>query len=170
MMETEEPKQPATSTVLTTTKEDEEDLPPNRFSLELEFLQALASPAYLHFLATTKSETGDRLLLQEPEFIAFLRYLRTTWSQPEYARFINYPNCLYFLELLIEKPSVAKEWTLPGFKIFAHQQQFYAWQYRHSQLYGRGTNEPPPPPAAAANAGEGAAEAEGEGTAKTEAS
>ena len=148
-METEEEsKQPtATSTPAATAMETEqEDLPPNRFSLELEFLQALASPAYLHFLATTKSETGDCLLLQEPEFIAFLRYLRTTWSQPEYARFINYPNCLYFLELLIEKPSVAKEWTLPGFKIFAHQQQFYAWQYRHAQLYGRGTNQPPPPP------------------------
>lgn len=161
-METEDSKQP---TPATPAKEQEEDLPPNRFSLELEFLNALASPAYLHFLATTKSETGDCLLLQEPEFIAFLRYLRTTWSQPEYARFINYPNCLYFLELLIEKPSVAKEWTLPGFKIFAHQQQFYAWQYRHAQLYGRGTNEPPPPPEAAQ-----ATNGEGEGAVKTEVS
>lgn len=70
------------------------DLPPNRFELELEFVQALASPAYLHFLATTKSETGDCLLLQEPEFMAFLRYLQSTWSRPEYSRFINYPNCL----------------------------------------------------------------------------
>lgn len=166
-METEDSKQPTT---VTPAKKPEEDLPPNRFSLELEFLNALASPAYLHFLATTKSETGDCLLLQEPEFIAFLRYLRTTWSQPEYARFINYPNCLYFLELLIEKPSVAKEWTLPGFKIFAHQQQFYAWQYRHAHLYGRGTNEPPPPPEAAApETAQGAAvDGEGEGAVKAE--
>ena len=106
---------------------NEEDLPPNRFSLELEFLQALASPNYLHFLATTKSDTGDCLLLQEPEFMAFLKYLQSTWTKPEYARFISYPHCLYFLDLLIEKPSVAKEWTIPGFKNFSHQQQFLTW-------------------------------------------
>lgn len=149
-----------------------EELPPNRFELELEFVQALASPAYLHFLATTKSETGDCLLLQEPEFMDFLLYLRSTWSKPEYSRFINYPNCLvrlamrkllcilrastlssntlcplsymllskstmyyasyirntqYFLELLIDKPSVVKEWTLPAFRNFCHQQQFLSW-------------------------------------------
>ena len=104
-----------------------EELPPNRFSLELEFLQALASPAYLHFLATSKSETGDCLLLQEPEFMDFLKYLQTTWTQPAYARFIFYPHCLYFLELLIDKPSAVKEWTIPEFRNFVHQQQFLTW-------------------------------------------
>lgn len=165
-METEDTQQPNDTSI----PPHEEDLPTNRFSLELEFLQALASPAYLHFLATTKSDTGDYLLLQEPEFLAFLRYLRTTWSQPEYARFINYPNCLYFLELLIERPSVAaKEWTLPGFKIFAHQQQFYSWQFRHAKLYGRGTNQPPPPPADG-GVPEGTSQVDSDAAVKTEAS
>jgi hypothetical protein len=36
-----------------------ETLPENRFELELEFVQSLASPAYLHFLATSKTEEGD---------------------------------------------------------------------------------------------------------------
>jgi mediator of RNA polymerase II transcription subunit 31 len=122
-------------------------LPENRFELELEFVQALASPAYLHFLATTKTEEGDRLLLQEPAFQAYLEYLFATWTRPEYSRFLSYPHALYFLELLIEKPDViAKEWTLPQFRNFCHQQQFLAWQHRHANLYGRGTASPSPPP------------------------
>jgi mediator of RNA polymerase II transcription subunit 31 len=121
----------------------EEELPANRFELELEFVQALASPAYLHFLATTKSEAGDGLLLQEPEFMAFLRYLQATWRQAAYSRFLNFPHSLYFLELLIDKPAVVKEWTLPQFRNFCHQQQFLAWQHRHEELYGSGTHVPP---------------------------
>lgn len=114
-------------------------LPDNRFELELEFVQALASPAYLHFLATSKTEEGDRLLLQEPAFQAYLQYLFQTWTKPEYSRFLSYPHALYFLELLIEKPSIiVKEWTLPQFRNFCHQQQFLAWQHRHATLYGRG--------------------------------
>ena len=75
---------------------DDEALPSNRFSLELEFVQALASPNYLHFLAATKSETGDCLLLQEPEFQDFLKYLKATWTQPEYGTFhpSHQRNCM----------------------------------------------------------------------------
>jgi mediator of RNA polymerase II transcription subunit 31 len=133
-----------------------EALPANRFELELEFVQALASPAYLHFLATTKS--GDGLLLQDAEFRAFLRYLSKTWRQPAYSRFLNFPHALYFLELLIGNGSnsnnasdnsshaaVVKEWTIPQFRNFCHQQQFLAWQHRHAELYGVGTLAPSAP-------------------------
>ncbi|KAL7580349.1 hypothetical protein ACA910_004378 [Epithemia clementina (nom. ined.)] len=114
-------------------------LPPNRFELELEFVQSLASPAYWHFLATSKTEEGDRLLLQDPAFLSFLKYLYATWSQPAYSAYLSYPHALYFLELVLEQPSVlAKEWTLPDFRNFCHQQQFLAWQHRHAQLYGTG--------------------------------
>jgi SOH1 len=122
---------------------DDDDLPKNRFELELEFVQALASPAYIHFLATTRSEseTGNgELLLQDPALQAFLRYLYDTWSRPEYVRFLQYPHALYFLELLLENPTAAKEWTLPAYRNFAHQQQFYAWQHRHSTYYGVGSS------------------------------
>jgi len=118
------------------------DLPANRFELELEFVQALASPAYLHFLATSRDDSDGSLLLQDPSFQAYVKYLFETWSQPEYARFLSFPHCLYFLELLIEKPAVLKEWTLPAFRNFCHQQQFLSWQHRHSVLYGRGSASP----------------------------
>ena len=106
-----------------------EELPSNRFELELEFVQSLASPAYLHFLATSENLS---------ELIPFLRYLRSTWSQPDYARFLQYPHCFYFLDLLIDQPKVLKEWTLAEFRNFCHQQQFLAWQHRHAKCYGVG--------------------------------
>ena len=116
-----------------------EPLPSNRFELELEFVQSLASPAYLHFLATSKTEEGDRLLFQDPQFLAYLKYLFSVWSQPAYSRYLSYPHALYFLELLLEQPAVlAKEWTLPEFRNFCHQQQFLSWQHRHATLYGTG--------------------------------
>lgn len=54
--------------------------PRQRFQLELEFVQSLASPHYLNFLAQS-------LYLDDPAFIAFLEYLKY-WKQPEYARFV----------------------------------------------------------------------------------
>lgn len=114
-------------------------LPENRFELELEFVQALASPAYLHFLATSRAEEDGKLFLQDSSFQQYLRYLFDTWSRPEYARFLSYPHALYFLELLIEKPTVLKEWSLPAFRNFCHRQQFLSWQHRHESLYGKGT-------------------------------
>jgi mediator of RNA polymerase II transcription subunit 31 len=135
----EAPAVGATATSTNVTPAPVEDLPANRFELELEFVQALASPAYLHFLATSRSEDGTLSLLQDPNLTAFFIYLRDTWSRPEYSRFIQYPHALYFLDLLIEKPTVLKEWTLPAFRNFCHQQQFLAWQHRHSVCYGVGS-------------------------------
>jgi hypothetical protein len=55
--------------------------PSARFSAELEFVQCLASPEYLNFLAQAR-------LLEDPAFMNFLQYL-TYWKQPQYARFIT---------------------------------------------------------------------------------
>ena len=121
-----------------------EPLPDNRFELELEFVQALASPAYIHFLATSRTETGEGgVILQDPAFVDFLIYLRDTWTRPEYSRFLSYPHALYFLNLLIEKPAALKEWTLPNYRNFCHQQQFLSWQHRHATCYGRGRTVAP---------------------------
>lgn len=130
----------AAGTTTTQTQQQPADaaLPENRFELELEFLQALASPAYLHFLATSRSEDGSGPLLSDPHLQQFLRYLRDTYSQPDYARFLQYPHALYFINVLLEQPAVLKEWTLPAFRNFCHQQQFLAWQHRHSVCYGVG--------------------------------
>jgi mediator of RNA polymerase II transcription subunit 31 len=145
-------------------------LPEKRFELELEFVQALASPAYLHFLATSRVDNDDAagqqggggggggLLLQDLAFQNYLNYLYRTWSRPEYSRYLSYPHCLYFLQLLLidvdrsstcsssgsssskASSAILKEWTVPVFRNFCHQQQFMSWQHRHEVLYGKGGN------------------------------
>lgn len=147
-MDIEESTAPSTSEPPTEATKDpanaeSSELPKNRFELELEFVQALASPAYLHFLATSRTESSDGgVILQDPAFIEFLVYLRDTWTRPEYSRFLSYPHALYFLDLLIETPAALKEWTLPAYRNFCHQQQFLAWQHRHAMCYGLGTPAP----------------------------
>ena len=66
----------------------------DRFTVELEFVQSLANPRYVHFLAS-------KGVLRDDRFIAYLRYLRY-WERPEYAKFILYPNCLRFRRLLLD--------------------------------------------------------------------
>lgn len=114
-------------------------LPQNRFELELEFVQSLASPAYLHYLATNPS-SDDHNWLDDPEFLEFLRYLLKTWSRPEYNQYLVYPQALYFLEWMLNHRR--EEWAQVAFRNFAHQQQFMSWQHRASRLYGRGSHKP----------------------------
>lgn len=112
-------------------------LPENRFALELEFVQSLASPAYLHYLASMSNDEGQSLLL-DPQFKEFLSYLQRTWSHPDYSRFITYPHSLYFLDLLIHNDAVCRELAQVSFRNFCHQQQYFAWQNRFITLYGGG--------------------------------
>lgn len=114
----------------TTPTQSTTSLPENRFQLELEFIQALASPAYLHYLS--------QKYLSDPAFIDYLRYLRY-WKQPEYVKYITYPHCLYFLDLLCENETFRNEIRSQTFRNFLHEQQFYNWQYRSRILYGAGT-------------------------------
>ena len=53
-----------------------------KFELELEFVQALANPFYLHSLA-------QQNILEQPAFINFLEYL-LYFKEKDYARFIQY--------------------------------------------------------------------------------
>ncbi|KAF8973180.1 SOH1-domain-containing protein [Flammula alnicola] len=57
-----------------------------RFELELEFVQALANPFYLHSLA-------QQNILEQPAFINFLQYL-LYFKEKDYARFIQYARVL----------------------------------------------------------------------------
>jgi len=52
-----------------------------RFELELEFVQALANPFYIHSLA-------QQNILEQQTFINFLDYLMY-WKEKDYARFIQ---------------------------------------------------------------------------------
>ncbi|GBG68721.1 hypothetical protein CBR_g3263 [Chara braunii] len=66
-----------------------------RFLLELEFVQCLANPAYINYLAQNR-------YFDNPSFINYLKYL-LYWTKPEYAKFIVYPHSLFFLEMLQSK-------------------------------------------------------------------
>ncbi|KJE93861.1 mediator complex subunit 31-A [Capsaspora owczarzaki ATCC 30864] len=94
-----------------------------RFQLELEFVQCLANVQYLHYL-------GQQGYLTQTTFINYLKYL-LYWKKPEYARFIRFPHCLYFLDLL-QEPVFRTEITKKPCVDFVAEQQLWHWQF-----YGR---------------------------------
>lgn len=63
-----------------------------RFQIELEFVQSLANPNYLNFLA-------QRGYFKQPSFLNYLKYLMY-WKEPEYCKHLVYPQCLRLLEML----------------------------------------------------------------------
>ena len=60
-----------------------------RFELELEFVQALANPYYLHSLA-------QQNIFEQSAFVNYLKYL-LYWKEKDYARFLQ---CVFFISLL----------------------------------------------------------------------
>lgn len=71
---------------------EEEDEERKRFQIELEFVQSLANPNYLNFLA-------QRGYFRNQTFLNYLKYLMY-WKEPDYVKYIMYPQCLSLLELL----------------------------------------------------------------------
>ncbi|KAI9001858.1 mediator of RNA polymerase II transcription subunit 31-like protein [Hyaloraphidium curvatum] len=63
-----------------------------RFEIELEFVQLLANPFYLQYLA-------QRGFMKDRAFVNYLDYLQY-WRRPEYAKFIVFPDSLAILDLL----------------------------------------------------------------------
>ncbi|KAI5307699.1 suppressor of hpr1 [Ascosphaera atra] len=84
-----------------------------RFSLELEFVLSLANPYYLSHLAvtypnllvgspkdskddenaaTTEKSEEDNDNADARAFGAYLRYLYSYWSRPEYVQFLTHPR------------------------------------------------------------------------------
>lgn len=65
----------------------------SRFTIELEFVQALSNPYYLNYLAAQK-------YFDDPAFVNYLDYLQY-WQQPRYTKFLSYPEVtLRVLEML----------------------------------------------------------------------
>lgn len=95
-----------------------------RFEVELEFVQSLANPRYLNHLAQT-------LQLEDESVLAYLEYLKY-WSKPEYAKYVLYPHCLYFLDLLTRSEEFRQALKDPHKAEMIHMQQFYHWQYLHA--------------------------------------
>ncbi|OIR58457.1 MAG: Mediator of RNA polymerase II transcription subunit 31 [Amphiamblys sp. WSBS2006] len=63
------------------------------FELELEFVQTLANPGYLRHII-------QKGCLEDERFLGYLRYL-AYFKRKEYICFIEYPDCLEVLDLLL---------------------------------------------------------------------
>lgn len=86
-----------------------------QFTLQLELINSLASPAYLYHLTLTPPGPNQVAPLAQPTFVRYLAHLHATWSRPEYAKYVQYPNGLYFCRLLVESPEfrqavASQEW------------------------------------------------------------
>lgn len=103
-----------------------EDQQKMRFQVELEFVQCLANPNYLNFLA-------QRGAFKDQTMINYLKYL-SYWKEPEYAKYLKYPQCLYMLELL-QSEHFRKELMNSQCTKFIDDQQLLHWQhYQRSRV------------------------------------
>ncbi|GMT32581.1 hypothetical protein PFISCL1PPCAC_23878, partial [Pristionchus fissidentatus] len=91
-----------------------------RFEAECEFVQALANPHYLTFLA-------QRGYFKEEYFVNYLKYL-LYWQRPEYARALKYPQCLHLLEAL-QSADFREALASSHNAKFIEDQQILQWQY-----------------------------------------
>jgi len=91
-----------------------------RFQIELEFVQCLANPNYLNFLA-------QRGFFKDTAFVNYLKYL-TYWKEPDYAKYLKYPQCLMMLDLL-QTEHFRKELVNSQCARFIDDQQLLHWQH-----------------------------------------
>uniref|UniRef100_A0A914CFR7 Mediator of RNA polymerase II transcription subunit 31 n=1 Tax=Acrobeloides nanus TaxID=290746 RepID=A0A914CFR7_9BILA len=89
-----------------------------RFEIECEFVQALANPQYLNYLA-------QRGYFKEEYFVNYLKYL-LYFRRPEYAKTLKYPQCLHFLEA-VQNPEFREAIASSANAKFIEDQQLLQW-------------------------------------------
>ena len=92
-----------------------------RFETELEFVQALANPEYLHHLAQNR-------YFDDPQFVDYVDYLQY-WREMPYCQYLAFPHCLRMLELL-QTDSFIAALKRADFKDYLKDQQFWSWHQR----------------------------------------
>lgn len=97
----------------------------NRFCIEFEFVQNLSNPRYLNYLA----QNG---YFDDEKFIAFLDYLRY-WKSPQYMKYLVFPQCIIFLDQLIENQEFRKKLSSSDFIEYIYQQQGLRWSTGNKQ-------------------------------------
>lgn len=78
---------------------------------------------------------AQRGYFKDTAFVNYLKYL-LYWKQPEYARYLKYPMCLYFLDLL-QYEHFRREVVNSQCTKFIDDQQILLWQHytrRRSRL------------------------------------
>jgi mediator of RNA polymerase II transcription subunit 31 len=130
--------------------ESEED-ERKRFSIELQFVQVLANPRFLHctsdsprararVLADARGQpVGGPLLVEDlaqekffenKAFVAYLGYLRY-WKRPEYVKYVTYPHCLFMLDML-QNEHFRRAMLQPNLVNVIYDQQFYQWKFNRA--------------------------------------
>lgn len=97
-----------------------------RFLIDLEFVQNLSNPRFLHHLAIQG-------FLDDPQFLEYLKYLRY-WKTPNYVHFLLFPQCLIFLDAIIDNEHFRRELALKEFMEFMHHQQGISWMMGSSWM------------------------------------
>lgn len=90
------------------------------FTMELEFVQCLANPDYLQWLAKNR-------YFEQPAFINYLRYLQY-WKKPQYATSLLFPQCLRILDAL-QDAAFRKKLVLNEAITELKRQQSHQWIY-----------------------------------------
>ena len=98
--------------------------PPSRWEVELEFVQSLSNIQYVYYLA----QEG---YLSQPTFRNYVAYLQY-WHQPQYLKFLVYPNCLHVLTLL-QHDQFAKDIQNPDFRNLLMNDMVSRWQQQQLQ-------------------------------------
>ena len=107
--------------------EPKKDPEGTRFVRELEFVQCLANPRYLHIMLVQRNYFGD------PNFVNYLKYLMY-WTRPEYIKYIRYPQAIHFLRLLQDQEFRAQLADISFIQSLEAEQHNYHWHYRRNRL------------------------------------
>ncbi|PHT66838.1 Mediator of RNA polymerase II transcription subunit 31 [Capsicum annuum] len=95
--------------------------------------KSLSMHPLLTYVPSPCAYLAQNRYFEDEAFIGYLKYLQY-WQRPEYIKFIMYPHCLFFLELL-QNPAFRNAMAHPANKEVAHRQQFYFWKnYRNNRL------------------------------------
>lgn len=87
---------------------------------DLEFLQLLANPEYLHILAVQG-------YFDDAAFLSYLSYLRQSFHDRRLAVYVEWPMAFLVLEKLKDS-QFRKELREPAFYQYIHTQQVLFWQ------------------------------------------
>lgn len=123
-----------------------------RLCVEYEFVQSLSNVTYLHCKFESNCCYTIECVLQfdffylfyhrvfviiyivlaqmkyfnDESFMHYLRYLRY-WKQPEYCQHLVFPQCLTFLDALIDHKEFRERLLIPQFRDYVYHQQGLHW-------------------------------------------
>ena len=112
-----------------------------RFQIELEFVQLLANPNYLNYLAQRGYFRQDSFL----NYLKYLTYRPTASTSPAYCKYLAYPQCLALFELL-QREQFLKDIVNVQCAKFVDEQLLLIWLHykkRHDWIRVGPTRVPP---------------------------